>query len=84
MARSLLVAALATGLSQVVLATNVELPPCADQFKPFESVGCFSDANPPALVMRSKAGQGDMTVEKCSAICKGKLFCGTMQPDVEP
>lgn len=73
MVRSLFVTALAAGLGHVVLATNIELPPCADKFKPFEYVGCFNDGNPPALIFRSGQDQSQMTVEKCTAVCKGTV-----------
>lgn len=69
--KSLLIAALATSLGQVVQATNTELPPCVDKFEPFKPAGCFSEAEPPALIFRSAQDQSDMTVEKCTAICKG-------------
>lgn len=74
--------AVATALSLVSFtqATNYEFPPCIDKYTPFTSQGCFTNADN-ALIMRSKASNKDMTVEKCTAICKGtslSLFLKTV------
>jgi hypothetical protein len=76
--RSLLVAALVAGFGRVALASNTELPPCPDMDSrdPVEYVGCFNDGNPPALIMRSHQDQGNMTVEKCAAVCTGQFHHG--------
>lgn len=71
MVRSLIVAALAAGFANVALAHNIEVPPCGQECKTLEYVGCVKDGNPSALIMRSNQDQGQMTVEKCGAVCKG-------------
>jgi hypothetical protein len=76
--KSVLIAGLAASLGQLVQATNTELPPCVDKFEPYKSVGCFSEADPSALIFRSSEDQNDMTVEKCTAICKGTACTITM------
>ncbi|KFG80691.1 hypothetical protein MANI_111179, partial [Metarhizium anisopliae] len=74
MVRSLIVAALAAGFANVALAHNIEVPPCGQECKTLEYVGCVKDGNPSALIMRSNQDQGQMTVEKCGAVCKGNGF----------
>lgn len=73
--RSMLAAAAALSLVSFTQATNYEYPPCTDKYTPFTDKGCFSNADS-ALIMRSKAPAQGMTVEKCTAICKG-LFDST-------
>ncbi len=69
--RSILAVATALSLVSYTQATNYEYPPCVDKYTPFTSSGCFTNADS-ALIMRSKASGQGMTVEKCTAICKGK------------
>ncbi|KAK3185462.1 hypothetical protein K4F52_005772 [Lecanicillium sp. MT-2017a] len=71
--RSLVAVATALSLGSFTQATNYEFPPCVDKYTPFTSQGCFTNADN-ALIMRSKASNKDMTVEKCTAICKGNAF----------
>ena len=45
---------------------------CLAKFAPFNSLGCWNDTgSDSALLMRSSADQGHMTIEECWAICKG-------------
>ncbi|WYZ40440.1 hypothetical protein EsH8_IV_000781 [Colletotrichum jinshuiense] len=72
------VAALAAAtLFTQVTATTTELPPCLDKFQPFTKAGCWADKgtnNENALDFRSSLDQGNMTVEKCVAECKGNSY----------
>lgn len=69
--RSALTTVLGLALIPLSRATNVELPPCLEDFKPFVSSGCFQKGYDPALIFRSGLDQHNMTVEKCTAVCKG-------------
>ncbi|KAG6053059.1 hypothetical protein E4U17_005071 [Claviceps sp. LM77 group G4] len=72
--RSVLVA-VAMAVLPLAHAWNTELPPCTETFKPFGYSGCFQegrDGN--ALIFRSSLDAGNMTVEKCTAECKGNGF----------
>ncbi|KAJ3493019.1 hypothetical protein NLG97_g5002 [Lecanicillium saksenae] len=71
--RSVVAAAAALSLATFTTATNYELPPCTDKFTPFASKGCYTNGDT-ALVMRSRVDGKDMTVEKCTAVCKGNAF----------
>ncbi|KAL0931752.1 wsc domain-containing protein [Colletotrichum truncatum] len=72
------VAALAAAtLFTQVTATNVELPPCLDPFKPFAYSGCFAEKGTQgedALDYRSSADQHTMTTAKCISECKGNGY----------
>lgn len=63
----------ALGLVPLAQAWHNEEPPCPTEFEPFEYAGCYADTDGKSLVYRSSEASDDMTVEKCSAICKGKL-----------
>ncbi|KAK4106791.1 WSC-domain-containing protein [Parathielavia hyrcaniae] len=55
-----------------VQATERPLPPCLDPFQPFVYSGCFQDTGSPQILpYRSSAPSDTMTVEKCTAECKG-------------
>ncbi|KAM3539255.1 hypothetical protein ARSEF1564_007817 [Beauveria bassiana] len=71
--RSVVAAAAALSLAALTTATNYELPPCTDKFTPFTSKGCYTNGDT-ALIMRSTASSNDMTVEKCTSVCKGNAF----------
>ncbi|KAM3515577.1 hypothetical protein MY11210_000755 [Beauveria gryllotalpidicola] len=71
--RSVVAAAAALSLAALTTATNYELPPCTDKFTPFTSKGCYTNGDT-ALIMRSKVSGNDMTVEKCTSVCKGNAF----------
>ena len=70
--RSIVAVATALSLVSFTQATNYEYPPCTDKYTPFTSDGCYTNADN-ALILRSSAPSQGMTVEKCTAICKGKL-----------
>lgn len=54
------------------LATQIPRPPCLVPYEPFEYTGCFKDiGSPPALEWRSLLDQNAMTIEICTAYCKG-------------
>ncbi|KAM0665520.1 hypothetical protein ACQRIU_005781 [Beauveria bassiana] len=71
--RSVVAAAAALSLAALTTATNYELPPCTDKFTPFTSKGCYTNGDT-ALIMRSTVSSNDMTVEKCTSVCKGNAF----------
>ncbi|KAG6045328.1 hypothetical protein E4U39_002462 [Claviceps sp. Clav50 group G5] len=72
--RSVLVA-VAMAVLPLAHAWNTELPPCTEPFKPFSYSGCFQEGRGgSALIFRSSLDAGNMTVEKCSAECKGNGF----------
>lgn len=54
----------------VTLATPVIKPPC-EEYKPFNAIGCYRDGNPRALPLQSNVDATTLTVEKCTASCKG-------------
>ncbi|ROT40395.1 WSC-domain-containing protein [Sodiomyces alkalinus F11] len=64
----------ALGLASLAQAWHNEEPPCPSEYAPFEYSGCYADADGNSLVYRSSETSDDMTVEKCSAICKGNGF----------
>ncbi|KAL2753572.1 hypothetical protein ACRALDRAFT_1077437 [Sodiomyces alcalophilus JCM 7366] len=64
----------ALGLGPMVQAWHNEEPPCPSEFAPFEYSGCYADADGKSLVYRSSVTSDGMTVEACSAICKGNGF----------
>jgi hypothetical protein len=54
------------------LASQIPRPPCLVPFEPFEYTGCFKDpGSPPALEWRTLLDQNAMTIEICTAYCKG-------------
>ncbi|KAG6278628.1 hypothetical protein E4U47_005141 [Claviceps purpurea] len=72
--RSVLVA-VAMAVLPLAHAWNTELPPCTEPFKPFGYSGCFQEGRGGnALIFRSSLDAGNMTVEKCTAECKGNGF----------
>lgn len=54
-------------------ATNFQLPPCIEPFRPFVYSGCFQDGSPRTLEYRSDQSSRNMTIEACVAECKGKF-----------
>ncbi|KAJ2971995.1 hypothetical protein NQ176_g7411 [Zarea fungicola] len=71
--RSLVAVAAALSLATFTTANNYELPPCTDKYTPFTSKGCYNNGDT-ALIMRSTVNSNTMTVEKCTAVCKGNGF----------
>lgn len=74
--RSLVAAVATLSLAGFTQAWNVELPPCTSAFTPFVYSGCFQNGapgSPGALVFRSPLDSANMTVELCTAECKGDL-----------
>jgi hypothetical protein len=58
-----------------VQATERPLPPCLDPFQPFVYSGCFQEkSGQQILPYRSEASSDTMTVEKCTAECKGNGY----------
>ncbi|KAG6089703.1 hypothetical protein E4U15_001737 [Claviceps sp. LM218 group G6] len=72
--RSVLVA-VAMAVLPLAHAWNTELPACTESFKPFGYSGCFQEGKGGnALIFRSSLEPGNMTVERCTAECKGNGF----------
>ncbi|KAG5964532.1 hypothetical protein E4U57_005212 [Claviceps arundinis] len=72
--RSVLVA-VAMAVLPLAHAWNTELPPCTESFKPFGYSGCFQEGKGGnALIFRSSLEPGNMTIERCTAECKGNGF----------
>lgn len=69
--RSIVAIAVTTllGISQ---ATYTEEPPCTQPFTPFQPAGCVAPKTN-IFPFQSSASQYRMTVETCTAICKGEL-----------
>ncbi|KAK0709123.1 WSC domain-containing protein [Lasiosphaeria miniovina] len=58
-----------------VRANEVPLPPCSGSYTPFAYSGCFTDSGSSnALTFRSPLDTQSMTVEKCTAECKGNGY----------
>ncbi|KAK0623035.1 WSC domain-containing protein [Immersiella caudata] len=56
-------------------ATELELPPCLEPFRPFVYSGCFQDLRDPSVLQwRTPLDQQSMTEEICMATCKGNGF----------
>ncbi|KAK4455790.1 WSC domain-containing protein [Podospora aff. communis PSN243] len=56
-------------------ATELELPPCLEPFRPFVYSGCFQDLRDPSILQwRTPLDQHSMTEEICMATCKGNGF----------
>ena len=49
------------------------LPKCVDSYTPFTHLGCYDNAQPGALLERMDMDANNMTIEACTATCKGKL-----------
>ncbi|KAI0481245.1 WSC domain-containing protein [Xylariaceae sp. FL0804] len=70
-----LVAALvAAGLIQSAQAWYDEQPSCSSSFTPFTYAGCYDSSQSGALDFRSDIDQNSMTVELCTARCKGNGY----------
>ncbi|KFA81670.1 hypothetical protein S40288_09921 [Stachybotrys chartarum IBT 40288] len=68
-----LTAVAATFLLQHTQATNFQLPPCLEPFRPFVYSGCYQDGSPRTLEYRSEQSSRNMTIEACVAECKGEF-----------
>ncbi|KAG7102365.1 WSC domain-containing protein like [Verticillium longisporum] len=53
---------------------HVELPPCVNNFQPFVNSGCYANPDGKSLTYRSSTSSREMTVEKCTAECKGNGY----------
>ncbi|CAH0058856.1 unnamed protein product [Clonostachys solani] len=73
--KALLVAALALLAPLATATERPPLPACpSGNFTPFISKGCYSDDGSKALDFRSPSSQYSMTVEQCTAECKGNGY----------
>lgn len=74
--RPLTAGLMATALFANIQVWAVDLPACTAPYTPFIYSGCFSDDNStqPALSFRSDADFNNMTVEACTAECKGNGY----------
>ncbi|KAF4626950.1 hypothetical protein G7Y89_g11206 [Cudoniella acicularis] len=65
----------------VVERWSPSLPSCSS-YTPYKYAGCFSDPSLPttALIYRTDLPSGNMTVEICTAFCKGKLLFIDQRP----
>ena len=49
------------------------VPPCTYPYTSFDYIGCFTDAqNPPTLIFNPRLDRAAVTVELCTASCKGR------------
>lgn len=49
------------------------VPPCTYPYTSFDYVGCFTDSqNPPTLIFNPQLPKTAMTVQLCTASCKGE------------
>ncbi|KAG7102362.1 WSC domain-containing protein like [Verticillium longisporum] len=64
----------ALSLVSTVQAWHVELPPCLDNFQPFVNSGCYANTDGKSMPYRSSTSSREMTVEKCTAECKGNGY----------
>ncbi|VUC23765.1 unnamed protein product [Clonostachys rosea] len=73
--KALLVAAAALLAPLATATERSPLPACpSGNFTPFISKGCYSDDSSKALDFRSPSSQYSMTVEQCTAECKGNGY----------
>ncbi|CAH0002845.1 unnamed protein product, partial [Clonostachys byssicola] len=73
--KALLVAAAALLAPLATATERPPLPSCpSGNFTPFISKGCYSDDASKALDFRSPSSQYSMTVEQCTAECKGNGY----------
>ncbi|CAH0020298.1 unnamed protein product [Clonostachys rhizophaga] len=73
--KALLVAAAALLAPLATATERPPLPACpSGNFTPFISKGCYSDDGSKALDFRSPSSQYSMTVEQCTAECKGNGY----------
>ncbi|KAK0646171.1 WSC domain-containing protein [Cercophora newfieldiana] len=58
-----------------IQATELELPPCLEPFRPYVYSGCFQDLGTASILQwRTPLDQQAMTAETCMATCKGNGF----------
>lgn len=49
------------------------VPPCSYPFTSFDYIGCFTDSqSPPTLIFNPRLSTAAMTVQLCTASCKGR------------
>src|ERR1700743_3381316 len=75
MTKSLTTALVGLSLVYQVRAWTPELPACLSPFQPFVYTGCYKDTcSPDTLSMRTTLPSDNMTVEICTAECKGNGY----------
>jgi hypothetical protein len=67
-------AAAVVAFAPLTMATGTR-PPLEDcpSYTPYQYKGCYADTTPQAFIYRSLSNQYDMTIEDCTAECKGEL-----------
>ncbi|KAK7989480.1 hypothetical protein PG989_009795 [Apiospora arundinis] len=70
---ALAVAAIAL-VNHGVYAWYKDLPMCVDTYQPFAPMGCYDNAGSGALLQRMDMDSNNMTIEACTATCKGNAF----------